>query len=244
MCGKASNRLTLLCLGLCVAALVWSCNVLRRPVPQPIAHPISQEEMAAFDDTLDDDFADYYDTLSLMEEMRILDSCEQVFLKERDSLYRMDTLFSVKNYEKTRSLNDTSFQSQALADSIIDYAKRFMRIPYHVGGNGPDKFDCSGFTSFVFRHFGIKLSRTVNGQLDNGWMMILDPKQLRRGDLVFFGSRRAVNRLGHVAIVVDNHPEKHQFTFIHATVKLGVTISTSTEKYYRLRYLTACRILP
>ena len=218
--------------------------MLRRPVPQPIAHPISQEEMAAFDDTLDDDFADYYDTLSLIEEIRILDSCEQIFLKERDSLYRMDTLFSIENYEKTRSLNDTSFQSQALADSIIDYAKRFMRIPYHVGGNGPDKFDCSGFTSFVFRHFGIKLSRTVNGQLDNGWMMILDPKQLRRGDLVFFGSRRAVNRLGHVAIVVDNHPEKHQFTFIHATVKLGVTISTSTEKYYRLRYLTACRILP
>lgn len=214
---------------------------MRRPAPQPA--PVL-DTIAMEDDTVFDDYPDYYDTLSLMEEIRILDSCEQVFLRERDSIHSLDTVFSAENYETTRSLNDTSFMSQALADSIIDYARRFMRVPYVPGGNGPDKFDCSGFTSFVFRHFGIKLSRTVNGQLDNGWMMILDPKQLRRGDLVFFGSRRVVNRLGHVAIVVDNDPDRHCFTFIHATVKLGVTISASTEKYYRLRYLTACRILP
>ena len=214
---------------------------MRRPAPKPVP---DLEETVNVEDTLFDDYPDYYDTLSLMEEIRFLDSCEQVFFRERDSLYNRDTIFSVENFEKTRSLNDTSFLSQTLADSIIDYARRFMRVPYVPGGNGPDKFDCSGFTSFVFRHFGIKLSRTVNGQLDNGWMVILDPKQLRRGDLVFFGSRRVVNRLGHVAIVVDNDPDKNSFTFIHATVKLGVTISASTEKYYRLRYLTACRILP
>ena len=105
-------------------------------------------------------------------------------------------------------------------------------------------FDCSGFTLFVFKHFGYSLKRTVLGQLQDGWKEIDNPDELRRGDLVFYGARRNPQKLGHVAIVVDSYPEEHYFTFIHATVKLGVTISNSTEKYYRIRYLTACRILP
>jgi hypothetical protein len=47
-----------------------------------------------------------------------------------------------------------------------------------------------------------------------------------------------------VAIVVDNDLVNHRFTFIHATVNLGVTVSVSTEYYYAKRYITACRILP
>ena len=240
MCGKTRYQLAVLCIVLCAVAFVWSCAALRRPDANP-THV--QEEIVIIDDSLFDDFPDYYDTLSLMEEIRFLDSCEQVFMQEKDSILKMDSVFSVESIEKMLDDSETVFLSQNLADSIIDYAKRFMKVPYVPGGNGPDRFDCSGFTSFVFRHFGISLPRTVNGQLDIG-EVIMDPKQLRRGDLVFFGSRRVVNRLGHVAIVVDNDVEKHRFTFIHATVKLGVVISTSTETYYKLRYLTACRILP
>ena len=131
-----------------------------------------------------------------------------------------------------------------LADSIIDYAKKFTGVPYQSGGNGPKIFDCSGFTLFVFKHFGYSLKRTVVGQLHDGWKEIDNTSELRRGDLVFYGARRDPQRMGHVAIVVDNYPEEHYFTFIHATVKLGVTISKSDEKYYRIRYMTACRILP
>ena len=131
-----------------------------------------------------------------------------------------------------------------VADSIIDYAMEFTGVPYKPGGSGPDKFDCSGFTQFVFKRFGYRLTRTVVGQLKDGWTIIEDPSDLRRGDLVFYGARKNPKRLGHVGIVVNNDPEGNRFTFIHATVKLGVTVSASTEKYYRIRYLTACRVLP
>ena len=131
-----------------------------------------------------------------------------------------------------------------VADSIIDYAMRFLRVPYVPAGKGPNKFDCSGFTSYIFRRFGYELDATAVGQLRNGWMVIDDPADLRRGDLVFYGGRKKTSTIGHVAIVVDNDWVHNRFTFIHATVKLGVTVSTSTETYYAKRYITACRILP
>ena len=131
-----------------------------------------------------------------------------------------------------------------VADSIIDYAMRFLRVPYVPAGKGPNKFDCSGFTSFVFRHFGYELDATAVGQLRNGWMVVNDPADLRRGDLVFYGGRKKTRSIGHVAIVVDNDRFNNRFTFIHASVTLGVTVSTSTESYYAKRYITACRILP
>jgi hypothetical protein len=172
----------------------------------------------------------YYDSLRMLESQRFHDSCEFVLQNEWDSVLR--------TLEPEVSFMDL------LADSIIDYAKRFTGVPYRSGGNGPKIFDCSGFTLFVFKHFGYSLKRTVLGQLQDGWKEIDNPDELRRGDLVFYGARRNPQKLGHVAIVVDSYPEEHYFTFIHATVKLGVTISNSTEKYYRIRYLTACRILP
>lgn len=133
---------------------------------------------------------------------------------------------------------------ELLADSIIDYASTFMGVPYKHGGNGPKKFDCSGFTYYVFRHFGYSLKRSVEGQLNDGWKKIDHTDELRRGDLVFYGGRKNPKKLGHVAIVVDNYPDDGYFTFIHATVKRGVIISKSNEKYYRIRYMAACRILP
>ena len=172
----------------------------------------------------------YYDSLRLVESQRFHDSCEFVLQSEWDSVLR--TLPPEISFTKL------------LADSIIDYAKTFMGVRYVSGGNGPSIFDCSGFSSYVFRHFGYQLKRTVTGQLEDGWKEIKNTAELRRGDLVFYGSRRNPKKMGHVAIVVDNCPDDHYFTFIHATVKLGVTISKSDEKYYRIRYITACRILP
>ena len=131
-----------------------------------------------------------------------------------------------------------------LADSIIEYAKQFLGAPYAYAGKGPSKFDCSGFTAFVFRHFGYELRATSKGQLDDGWKVITKPDELRCGDLVFYGGGSKTREIGHVGIVVSNDPMSHRFTFIHASVRLGVTISVSTESYYYSRYITACRVLP
>lgn len=145
---------------------------------------------------------------------------------------------------KLERLGFLPLRSSTVADSIIDYAKQFMGVPYVWAGRGPDKFDCTGFTSYVFRRFGYTLRYTADAQLRDGWKEIKNQNDLRRGDLAFFGGTRDICHIGHVAIVVDNDIINHQFTFIHATLNLGITVSTSTEDYYAKRYITACRVLP
>ena len=212
--------------------LMGGCKILENckwlPFFKPEVEPY--EEICDETEVNMEELNRYYDSLRMVESQRFHDSCEFVLQNEWDSVLR--------TLEPEVSFIDL------LADSIIDYAKQFRGVPYKSGGNGPKNFDCSGFTLFVFKHFGYSLKRTVIGQLHDGWKEIDDPAELRRGDLVFYGARRNPQKLGHVAIVVDSYPDEHYFTFIHATVKLGVTISNSTEKYYRIRYMTACRILP
>lgn len=172
----------------------------------------------------------YYDSLRVAERQRIQDSCNRV-IREREEL-RL-------SYEPP-----TEEVANSIADSILDYASTFIGVPYRYGANGPTEFDCSGFTLYVFRRFGYHLKRTAAGQVSDGWRTVDDPKELRRCDLVFFKSRRDPSRIGHVGVVVSHEPDSENFTFIHATVKLGVTVSSTAEKYYRDRYVTACRILP
>jgi hypothetical protein len=173
------------------------------------------------------------DIISRIKELESRDFFEQARREQWDSIRVTDFgqpyLYSYPN---------------TLADSIIEYAKLFLGVPYMSAGKGPNKFDCSGFTSFVFRHFGYELRATSKGQLDDGWKVITKPEELRCGDLVFYGGRSKTREIGHVGIVVSNDPIRRRFMFIHASVRLGVTISSSTESYYVPRYITACRILP
>ncbi len=127
------------------------------------------------------------------------------------------------------------------ADRIISYAKRFLGRPYSYGATGPKAFDCSGFTSFAFRHVGIHLTRTSAGQSQQARRIRGGFKNLRKGDLVFFG-RRNHHTVGHVGIVIS--ATDNDFTFIHAAVHTGITISHYHERYYRSCYMFAGRILP
>jgi len=89
------------------------------------------------------------------------------------------------------------------SNAIVAYASNFIGTPYAWGGNGPSTFDCSGFTSYVFNHFGISLPRTAAGQQGVG--VSIAKSDLQPGDLVFFGSPAH-----HVGIYVGNG------CFIHA----------------------------
>lgn len=122
---------------------------------------------------------------------------------------------------------------------LLEYALSFRGTPYCYGASGPKRFDCSGFTSYVFRNFGYSLSRTASGQYKNGTSV--NKNQEMPGDLVFFAGRKGGSKIGHVGIVLE--PTSTGFYFIHASCSRGITVSHSTESYYRTRYLTACRIL-
>ena len=125
---------------------------------------------------------------------------------------------------------------------ILDYASKFKGTRYSRGASGPSRFDCSGFTSYVFSKFGYKLQRTSSAQVTDG--KVIAKNELQPGDLVFFNGRRAGgSRIGHVGIVTKADNENETFEFIHASCSQGVVVSKSTEAYYDKRYVSACRVV-
>lgn len=91
--------------------------------------------------------------------------------------------------------------SQGAASSLISYAYQFIGRPYVFGATGPDAFDCSGFTQYVYKNaLGIGLSRTTYTQVNEGKPVSRD--QLQPGDLVF--TEGPASAPGHVGIYVGN----------------------------------------
>ncbi len=146
---------------------------------------------------------------------------------------------------KEQIANSTLFNGDKLDKDILDildYASKFKGTRYLLGATGPNRFDCSGFTSYVFSKFGYRLQRTSREQVNDG--KVIAKNELKPGDLVFFNGRRAGgSRIGHVGIVTSADNENETFEFIHASCSKGVTVSKSTEAYFDKRYVKACRVI-
>ena len=96
----------------------------------------------------------------------------------------------------------SSGEQAELGHRVVRYAKRFLGVPYVYGGMSPRGFDCSGFTAYVYRRFGIRLPHYTVAQYRRGRNIRV--RRLRPGDLVFF------HGLGHVGMYVG------EGRFIHA----------------------------
>lgn len=133
--------------------------------------------------------------------------------------------------------------AKPLSQQVIDYARTYTGVPYKLGAAGPKQFDCSHFTTHVFKHFGYTLTPYTVTQFAEG-RPVESFGDLRQGDLVFFGKRGSVRNIGHVGIVVSVNEENGSFNFIHASVSKGVTEDNSNHPYYLMRYIGARRVLP
>lgn len=139
-------------------------------------------------------------------------------------------LMTAQEHDAYRQSND------GLREEIVAFSKNYLGRPYAYGGNGPNSFDCSGFTSFVYRNFGYFLERTATNQLNNGTSVSKD--ELLPGDLVFFRRSGTVKPVSHVGIYVGDG------SFIHAsTTGYEVRIDTLASGYYSDVYVYARRIL-
>lgn len=119
---------------------------------------------------------------------------------------------------------------------IADYALQFLGCRYVYGGSSPSGFDCSGFTSYVYRQFGYSLNRTASNQMDNG--VPVSKEELQPGDLVMFKEGGGSKRATHVAMYIGNGQ------IIHAsTASVGVVISDLYSNYYVRTYVGARRIV-
>jgi cell wall-associated NlpC family hydrolase len=113
---------------------------------------------------------------------------------------------------------------------VVRFARHFLGIPYSYGGTSPSSgFDCSGFTRFVYAHFGITLPHYSGAQFDRGSRV--SRWGLRPGDLLFFDG------LGHVGMYIGSG------LFIHAPHS-GTNVSIdSLSGWYSGRYDGARRLL-
>ncbi len=132
---------------------------------------------------------------------------------------------------------------QVCGDDIVAYARTFTGTPYKLGAMGPKAFDCSSFTSYVYKHFGYTLTPYSQRQFREG-REVRSYADLQKGDVVFFGKKGSVRKIGHVGIVVSVDREKGSFTFIHASVSGGVMEQSSSHAYFMMRYMGARRFLP
>jgi cell wall-associated NlpC family hydrolase len=111
---------------------------------------------------------------------------------------------------------------------------KYMGVLYVSGGAGSDGMDCSGYTMVVYKNaVGVQLPRSCADQAKLGNAVQLN--DLKFGDLVFFNTTGASK--SHVGIYLGDD------LFAHASVTLGVTISSLQSSYYSKRYETARRII-
>lgn len=83
------------------------------------------------------------------------------------------------------------------ASVAVQEAYAQLGKPYRWGGNGPENFDCSGFTSWVWREAGVSLPRTSRAQYADGRKV--SRSDVQPGDLVYFG-----NPIHHVGVYVGD----------------------------------------
>ena len=132
-------------------------------------------------------------------------------------------------------------KSNPAGESIVRTALQYIGARYRSGHSGPKAFDCSGFTSYVYKKENISINRSSRSQFTQG-TPILTVGELKKGDLVFFGGSGSTRTIGHVGIVTDVDPEGKTFNFVHAS-RTGVKVDSSSSAYYSRRYIGARRIV-
>lgn len=148
-----------------------------------------------------------------------------------------------KNSDKREKTNQKpskdkieSKKVSAKTSSIIPTAKRKLGTRYVYGAMGPYKFDCSGFTSYVFKAKGVCLPRKASAQYQRGERV--SRNNLKEGDLVFFDTDNRRNCISHVGIYAGNNK------FVHASSGARkVVVSNLDKDFYSKRYRGARRYI-
>jgi cell wall-associated NlpC family hydrolase len=161
------------------------------------------------------------------------------------SISRLDSVKLNKKVAKkstkkksTFSLGDIFFGSSKRSNKstkITSLAKKKLGRRYVWGATGAkNTFDCSGFTTYVYKKNGIKLPRRAIAQSKYG--KYVSRKNLKKGDLIFFDtSKRRRGYVNHVGIYLGNGK------FIHASSAKKKVVITRLSNFYAKRYKGARR---
>lgn len=166
---------------------------------------------------------------------RLLSDEEQATNEEQETTSRGADERNIENKQEEQ-VASTSKTYSSTGEEIAALAQEYLGCPYVYGGSGPDSFDCSGFTMYIYKQFGVNLSHSATAQSKVG--EYVDKEDLMPGDLVFFKDYQTMDGIGHCGIYVGDGD------FIHASSGTGYCVKTSTllSGSYNTRYETARRI--
>lgn len=133
-----------------------------------------------------------------LSKLKIDKENQKTMLAQAQASQRNYALASTSGTRGSLSRGSVSISAGSNSD-VVSYAYNFLGTPYLWGGTSPSGFDCSGFTQYVYGHFGVGLGRTTYEQINDGSPVSRD--QLQPGDLVLFGSSSNPH---HIGIYVGN----------------------------------------
>ena len=192
-------------------------------------------------------------TILLLTSLQLFTGCFEKHSKEDPALLAMgnDTIKSTDT-TKAKKLTDAIIVHDTLPsievktsgispNNIVAFAKTLIGTPYLYASTDPSKgFDCSGFITYVFNHFNIKVPRSSIDFTHAG--KEIQVNESKTGDLILFtGTDSTEKFVGHMGIIVSN--EGGEIQFIHSTSGKahGVTI-TPLNPYYKGRFVKVIRI--
>lgn len=121
------------------------------------------------------------------------------------------------------------------ASDVVDAAASLIGRPYVWGAEGPNSFDCSGLTQYVFREFAVDLPRRAVSQSKTGHSV---GRGLQRGDLLFFSTDTRRSLVTHVGIYEGSG------RMIEASKSAGrVRRSNLDDAYWDQRFMFAKRVM-
>jgi cell wall-associated NlpC family hydrolase len=131
---------------------------------------------------------------------------------------------------------------QVQPEQVMAFAETLIGVPYVYASTDPKVgFDCSGFITYVFNHFNIRVPRSSIDFTNVG--KTIPAEQAKRGDIILFtGTNPEERHVGHMGLIVS---KSDSLRFIHATSgkAMGVTI-TPLSNYYKTRFVKVIRIFP
>lgn len=157
------------------------------------------------------------------------------------------TTTEVSKVTTTSTTTSNTTSSSTKGRQIVAYAQQFLGVPYVYGGASASGFDCSGFTMYVYKHFGISMAHGAQAQSKLGKAVNANKasasslkQSLQPGDLVFFLDYETMDEIGHCGIYIGDG------NFIHASSGTGYCVRINSllpGEYYNTRYCAARRII-
>ena len=148
---------------------------------------------------------------------------------------------TVTNSVPTVTQSESSFYEHIpLVNDVIRFARQHLAIRYRAGGTNKSGFDCSGFTRFCFKNFGLSLPHSSAAQGHVGESV--ERNDAQPGDLILFkGHSSGGSQIGHVGLITE--VVGNRIKFIHAAWNGGVRYDYLHADYYQRRFMGIRRVM-